>query len=126
VVKAIRPILTKHFKAALLARMAIVPYFPLSGNAMREIVDLKMNQLVARLLESHKIELKIAEKVSQQIVERCSEVETGARNIDHIMSRTLLPLLSQAMLAQMSKGPLPSVMNLDLDTDGQYALSFEA
>jgi len=126
VIKAIRPILTKHFKAALLARMTIVPYFPLSGSAMRQIVDLKMKELINRLLETHKIEMQVDEKVSQQIVERCAEVETGARNIDHILSRTLLPLISRALLSQMSQGPLPSAMKLGLAEDGEYALSFEA
>jgi type VI secretion system protein VasG len=126
VIKAIRPILVKHFKAALLARMTIVPYFPLSGSAMRQIVDLKMKELINRLLETHKIEMQVEEKVSQQIVERCAEVETGARNIDHILSRTLLPLISRALLSQMSQGPLPSTMKLGLAEDGEYALSFEA
>jgi type VI secretion system protein VasG len=140
VVRAIRPMLVKHFKAALLARMTVIPYFPLSARAMREIVDLKLGQLVLRLRETHKIELQVAERVSQQIVERCAEVETGARNVDHILSRTLLPLLSRALLARMSeapgprapegaagrRAPLPKAMSLDLAEDGEYALSFEA
>lgn len=58
-----------------------------------------------------------------QILERCAEVETGARNIDHILSRTLLPLISRALLDRMAQGPLPSQMTLALQ-DGDFALSF--
>jgi type VI secretion system protein VasG len=124
VMDAMRPILVKHFKAALLARMTVVPYFPLSGDAMRQIVDLKLGQLKQRMLETHRVELEVTDKVAKQIVERCSEVETGARNIDHILSRTLLPLLSRAMLSRMTEGPLPPMMQLDLTDQGEYALGF--
>jgi type VI secretion system protein VasG len=124
VMKAVRPVLVKHFKAALLARMTVIPFFPLSAGAMREIVDLKLGQLRARLRESHRLELRIADSVATQIVERCAEVETGARNIDHILNRTLLPLISRALLDQMARGPLPEAMDIGLDEKGQYVLSF--
>jgi len=124
VMDAIRPLLVQHFKAALLARMTVIPYFPLSANAMREIVDLKLGLLRERMQQTHRITLEISDTVAEQITMRCSEVETGARNIDHIMSRTLLPLLSRAMLSRMSEGPLPSSMALDLTPEGEYALSF--
>ncbi len=123
ILKAIKPILSKHFKPALLARMTIVPFFPLGPNAMREIVDLKLAQLRERLREAQRIELTIAGEVAEQITQRCSEVETGARNIDHILARTLLPLISRALLAQMAEGPLPAYMRLFLQ-EGEYALSF--
>ncbi|MBW2736690.1 MAG: type VI secretion system ATPase TssH, partial [Deltaproteobacteria bacterium] len=94
VVDALRPVLSKHFKPALFARMTMVPYYPLSGDAMRQIVDLKMAGLVKRVRDTHAIDLQVTDDVANQIVERCSEVETGARNIDHIVTKTILPLLS--------------------------------
>jgi type VI secretion system protein VasG len=126
VVDAIRPILSNHFKPALLARMNIVPYFALGAEAMREIVDLKLGGLIGRLQTTHDIEMTIDSKVSDQIAARCQEVETGARNIDHIMSRTLLPLISRAMLDQMSKGPMPAKMQLVLADHGDFKLNFDS
>ncbi|MCA9665253.1 MAG: type VI secretion system ATPase TssH [Myxococcales bacterium] len=126
VLAAMRPILSKHFKPALLARMTIVPYFPLGPSAMREIVDLKLAQLVDRVHGAHRIALALDEAVPEQIVARCSEVETGARNIDHILRRTLMPLISQALLEQMSSGELSKSMRLVVDEQGGYALSIEA
>jgi type VI secretion system protein VasG len=125
VADAVRPILSKHFKPALLARMTMVPFMPLSANAMREIVDLKLGHLRDRISDTHHIDLQIGEPVANQIVMRCGEVETGARNIDHIVSRTLLPMLSRALLDRMARGDMPDVMRLDLDGE-DYALSFEA
>jgi type VI secretion system protein VasG len=123
VVDAIRPILIDHFKPALLARMTLVPYFPLSAQAMREIVDLKLKLLQDRIMRTQRIELSIDDKVAEQITQRCSEVETGARNIDHILSRTLLPLIARAVLTQMAEGAMPDAMDLGLDQDGEYTLN---
>lgn len=126
VLQAIRPILIKRFKPALLARMTLVPFLPLSSSAMREIVDLKLKQLQERIQDSHHIQLTIKEQVAEQITERCSEVETGARNIDHILSRTLLPLISQSLLSRMTQGPLPTKFELILDEQGSYQLNFDS
>ncbi|MBK8480727.1 MAG: type VI secretion system ATPase TssH [Proteobacteria bacterium] len=123
VMEAIRPQLVRHFKPALLARMTVVPFFPLSANAMRAIVTLKLDQLRERLQQTHRLALQIDDTIAQQILERCAEVETGARNIDHILSRTLLPLISRALLDRMAQGPLPDSMTLTLQ-DGDFALSF--
>jgi type VI secretion system protein VasG len=125
VVEAIRPTLVRHFKPALLARMTIVPYFPLSPDAMREIVELKLSQLQDRMQQTHRIELHIAAEIIEQITQRCTEVETGARNIDHILSRTLLPMLSRAVLSKMSEGAMPPEMYLSV-VDGEYVLDFQA
>ena len=124
VIQAIRPILSNHFKPALLARMTIVPFFPLSPTAMRQIVDLKLGELKERMMGSHGIQLSIDDEVAAQIADRCAEVETGARNIDHILSRTLLPLLARTLLDQMAQGPLPEVAELSLADGGDYEITF--
>ncbi len=123
IIDAIRPILSNHFKPALLARMTIVPFLPLASAAMREIVQLKLGKLKDRMMESHRIELTIADGIVDQITERCTEVETGARNIDHIMNKSLLPLLSQQLLSIMAEGEMPDAMTLDVDEKGEYTLS---
>ncbi|RLA94052.1 MAG: type VI secretion system ATPase TssH, partial [Deltaproteobacteria bacterium] len=121
---AIRPILSNHFKPALLARMTVVPYLPLNPEAMKEIVSLKLDKLGDRLMESHKISFKYSPVVVEQIAARCTEVETGARNIDHIMQGTLLPKISNEILAKMGEGKLPSRLNLDIAEDGQFSIEF--
>ena len=75
---AIRPILSHHFKPALLARMTVVPFYTLDPKFIREIVILKLNKLATRLAESHKIKLTYSPEVVDQIAKRCTEVETGA------------------------------------------------
>ncbi len=121
---AIRPILSNHFKPALLARMTVVPYLPLNPGAMKEIVSLKLNKLGERLMESHKISFNFSPAVVERIAARCTEVETGARNIDHIMQGTLLPQISNEILAKMGEGKLPSTLNLDITEDGQFSIEF--
>jgi len=96
-----RPILSAHFKPALLARMEIVPFYPLIGSPLEKIVRLKLNKIGKRLRENQKLELAYSDEVVTSVAARCTEVETGARNIDHIINRTVLPELSTELLTQM-------------------------
>ncbi|MCZ6678389.1 MAG: type VI secretion system ATPase TssH [Candidatus Poribacteria bacterium] len=124
VAKAIRPILSDHFRPALLARMTIVPFFTISAEVMQDIVVIKLNQLGDRLWENHRITFDFDPNVVQQIAARCTEVETGARNIDHIMRGTLLPAISTELLQQMTIGPLPDCLMLGLGDDGNFTFEF--
>ncbi len=124
-VSAIRPILSNHFRPALLARMTIVPYYTLGPDALREIVKLKLDKLVRRLQESHKIAFTYSDEVVEQITARCTEVETGARNIDHILRGTVLPQMSREILIHMSTGAMPSKVHLGLAEDGNFQVSFQ-
>jgi type VI secretion system protein VasG len=124
VLAAIRPALSKWFKPALLARMGIVPYYTISMDAMGSIVRLKMNAVGKRLRQSHRMAFTYDEAVIEQIAQRCTEVETGARNIDHILNGTLLPLIARQILEQMSVGPLPESLHLGLDEEGGFSLQF--
>jgi type VI secretion system protein VasG len=124
VISAIRPILNKHFKPALVGRMTIVPFFPLKTDAIKRIVTLKLGRLVNRLWESHKMRLNTDEAVVDQIAARCTEVETGARNIDNILQGTLLPRISTEILERMSLGPLPGALTLGIGEDGAFTFTF--
>jgi type VI secretion system protein VasG len=77
---------------------------------------------VARAQESHKIKLSYSDAVVDQIASRCNEVETGARNIDHILRGTLLPTLSQEIVLRMGKGEMPAELRLDIGADGSFKL----
>jgi type VI secretion system protein VasG len=122
---AIRPILSNHFKPALLARMAIVPFYTLPSEVMKDIVVLKFEKVAQRLAETHKMKLVYGPEVVDQIAERCTEVETGARNIDHIMSGTILPQMSREILARLGEGEMPSEVHLSLAEDGSFKIGFE-
>ena len=121
---AIRPLLSNHFKPALLARMALVPFLTLPGDVIKEIVVLKMNKLARRMGDTHKMKLEFTDAVVEQIAARCTEVETGARNIDYIMSGTIMPLMSQEILSRMSEGTIPAGARLDIGKDGAFNVTF--
>jgi type VI secretion system protein VasG len=124
IASAIRPILSNHFKPALLARMNVVPYFTLPTDILKDIVVLKMNKLVKRLDETHKMKLIYSDKVLDQIAARCTEVETGARNIDYIMSGTIMPRMSQEILVRMGEGVMPAEVHLDVSQNGSFKIEF--
>jgi type VI secretion system protein VasG len=124
VASAIRPILSAHFKPALLARMTIVPFFILDPKYLREIVSLKLGKLTSRLMDNHRMRLEIGDEVIDQVTARCTEVETGARNIDHIVRGGIMPLLSREILGRMAEGGLPSTARLALADDGAFRVEF--
>ncbi len=121
---AIRPILSNHFKPALVARMTVVPYFTLSPDIMKDIVALKLEKLVNRLAETHKMLLNYAPEVLDQIAARCTEVETGARNIDYIMTGSIMPRMSQEILTRMGEGEMPAEVHLGLAEEGSFKIDF--
>ena len=124
VTEAIRPILSKHFKPALLARMTIVPYVTLDPAFMEEVVRFKLGQLEARLAETGKMKLCYTPDVVKQIAGRCREVETGARNIDHIMRGTLFPLLAGEILSRLREENGPADVFLDV-RGGEFDIRFD-
>jgi type VI secretion system protein VasG len=125
-VEAIRPVLSRHFKPALLARMTIVPFFQLDPSFMKEIVTLRMQKLAERLRESNKMQLVYSAEVVKRIADRCREVETGARTIDHIMRGTILPQLAAEILSRMGEGGMPSSVRLGVAKDGGFSMRFRA
>lgn len=121
--KAIRPALTKHFKPALLARMTVVPYFPITTEVLRQIVELKLAQVSMRMRESHDVKLTFAPTVYDTIAARCQEADTGARNVDHIVREHLLPILATRVLSHLAEGDLPESMTVEMDATGGFAIS---
>lgn len=121
---AIRPILSNHFKPALLARMTIVPFLTLKDEALRGIVRLKLDKLAARMRQNNKITLEVPDEVVDTITARCTEVETGARNIDFILRGSIMPMLSNQLLAAMAAGTPIHSARLQVDEDGQFSATF--
>lgn len=124
VIDAIRPELTQWFKPALLARMTILPYYSLSAEALHDIVMLKLDKLADRLRQNQSLQLMVSANAVEMISSRCTEVDTGARNIDHILNGTVLPVMSQEILTRMNEGDLPERIMLDFDEDGTPLVGF--
>ncbi|MCC7062382.1 MAG: AAA family ATPase, partial [Planctomycetes bacterium] len=120
----IRPVLSAHFKPALLARMTIVPFYPLKPDVLQSITRLKLGKITKRLAETHDIKADIDQAVVEAIAARCTEVETGARNVDHIIRGSLLPSMSRQLLERMSAGPMPSTLRVTLGANGDFDLVF--
>lgn len=120
----IRPQLSAHFKPALLARMNILPFFTIDQSAMKMITDLKLNKIKRQLHDTHHMELVFAPTVTDAIAARCTEVETGARNIDHIIRGSLLPQMSTQLLQKMSEGDLPARLSIGIADNGLFSFDF--
>ena len=114
----LRPELLKHFKPAFLGRLKVVPYFPLTDEVIRNIVRLKLGRIAKRMLENRKVVFSYDDGLIETIASRCTEVESGARNIDHILSNTLLPDLSRELLARMAGGEQIKEVVVSLSGDG--------
>lgn len=123
---AIRPILSEHFKPALLARMTIIPFYSLNKEAMKRIVELKLKKVQKTLWENNKMAMTYSEKMVDQITARCTEVETGARNIEYILNANILPRLSQNILSHMSEGAMPTDVHLGVDKQGEFTIKFDS
>ena len=101
---ALGPELRKIFKPAFLGRLIVVPYYPIDDASLRKIVRLKLGQIANRMQETHHVPLTYSDELVSTIVGRCTEVESGARNVDHILTGTLLPEVSAKMLSRMMTG----------------------
>lgn len=122
ITEAIRPILNNHFKPALLARMTVLPYKALTKEALHDIAIIKLGKLQKQLKNNNGIKLTYDENILDAIVERCTDAETGARNIDLIINVNLLPKLSSFVLSTMSDGNIPEGIHLKLDENNEFAM----
>ena len=100
--EALRPDLLKAFPPAFLGRLSIVPYYSLADDIMHDIIHLQLQRVAKRLKQNHRAELAYDDAVVTQIRSRCRETESGARNVDHILTGTLLPEISREILARMA------------------------
>ena len=124
-VKALKPELDQTFKPAFLGRTVIVPYFPVRDEALKTIVRLKLGRIVNRMKETHDMTLGFEDELVAEIASRCTEVESGARNIDNILTNTLLPDLSRVLLQAMVDGQTPSSVQVDIGEKGAFEYELE-
>jgi type VI secretion system protein VasG len=123
--EALRPELLKCFKPAFLGRVTMVPYLPLADAVIRGIVELQLGRIRARVQESYRARFDWAPALAGAIAARCTESGSGARNIDHILSRTLLPEPSAQLLARMAEGNRVSGVTVGLDQAGCFCYQID-
>jgi len=120
-VKALKPELDKVFKPAFLGRMVIIPFFPIRDEALRKIIQLKLKKIQKRILETHRVTLTYDEAMVTEVAGRCTEVESGARNVDNILTNTLLPDISKQLLGKIAEGLKPEAIHVTIGEDGTFA-----
>ena len=101
--ETIRPVLNKHFKPALLARMRVVPYYPVGGSVLRELIEIKLDRLGERL-NRRQLDFTYSQGLVDHLAERCTQSDSGARLIDHLLDLHVLPLVADRLLDAMATG----------------------
>ena len=119
-VKALKPELDKVFKPAFLGRLVIVPYFPVRDEALKLIVRLKLGKIQRRIQETHRIALTHDEALIDEVAKRCTEVESGARNVDNILTNTLLPEISRQILERLAERQKLAPIHVTVGDDGVF------
>jgi type VI secretion system protein VasG len=124
-VDALGPHLRKVFKPALLGRLIVVPYYPIDDSSLRRIIKLKLNQIGKRLTDDHGVVFEFSDQVVSEIANRCTEVESGARNVDQILTGTLLPEISTKILSRMADGDQVRRITIDIVSQEGFCYGIE-
>lgn len=118
--KALKPELDKIFKPAFLGRMVVIPYYPVRDENLKQIIRLKLGKIERRLLENHRTRLEYEDTLVDEVARRSTEVESGARNIDNILTNTLLPEVSRTILARLAEGAAPAAIRVSVGANGAF------
>jgi type VI secretion system protein VasG len=116
----LKPDLLKAFKPALLGRMTVVPYFPLREEVLKGIIKLKLGAIGERFKTNHKATFEYSPEVVETVAARCTDVDSGARNVDHILTGSMLPKLSQEVLVCMADGRPVKHVKVSVDDKSQF------
>ncbi len=123
--EAIFPELLKTFKPAFLGRCALIPYYPLPDHVIRKIIGLKLGKIGKRVEENYNAKFSYADELVQLIADRCKEVDTGARNIDHILTKSLLPDLSSVLLSRLAESKSIGSVKVVVTPQQEFAFEIE-
>jgi type VI secretion system protein VasG len=122
-VNTLKPELDKIFKPAFLGRMVVVPYYPVRDEALKQIIKLKLGKIQRRIQENHKISLTYDDALINEVAKRCTEVESGARNVDNILTNSLLPDISRQVLGKMAEGEKLQSIRVSIGDKGAFQYS---
>lgn len=118
--EALRPTLYKTFKPAFIGRTKVVPYYPISDDTLVEIIELKLRRIGDRVQQNHRAAFEWDAAVTEAVLQRCTEVDTGARAVDHILNGTLLPEIAQSVLAKMAQGEAIQKIKVGVNKNGGF------
>ncbi|MCP5419767.1 MAG: type VI secretion system ATPase TssH [Gammaproteobacteria bacterium] len=124
IAQALREPLLKVFPPALLGRLVVIPYYPLSDEMVSSIVRLQLGRISRRIAENHKIPFEYDDEVVKLIASRCTELESGARMVDAILTNTVLPTVSQEFLSRLMEGKPVQRVRVNV-SEGEFGYSFE-
>jgi type VI secretion system protein VasG len=124
IIEAIRPTLSAHFRPALLARCAVVPFWPLGADTMRNVVRMKLDRIASRVGRTHGITMSYGDGLVEGIASQCTTIESGARNADAVISQVLLPAISRRLLAAMGEGTEYSSLRIGAGENGELTVEF--
>ncbi len=123
--KALRQPLLKVFPAAFLGRLSVVPYYPISDKMLSAIIKLQLSRIKTRMLEDKDIQLVYDDSVVKQIAKKCTELESGARMVDAILTHNILPEISNKYLMRLSEGKEIKKVTIRTDKKENFAYSWE-
>jgi type VI secretion system protein VasG len=125
-IDALRPALVRQFSPAFLGRLVLVPYYPLGDAQIASIVELKLERLAQRFVRNHHAPLTWDDALAQLITQRCKEVDSGARNVDHILTQAVMPELARQVLERISIARPFSGVHIGVSAQGDIAFRFRS
>ncbi|HZV64221.1 MAG TPA: type VI secretion system ATPase TssH, partial [Telluria sp.] len=122
----IRPQLMKHFKPAFLGRLTVVPFYPIGDEVLAKIIRLKLERIKRRIGDNHQAQFQYDDTLVEAVLARCTEVDSGARNVDTILNGTLLPEIADSVLARMAEGAAIARIKVSANKAGKFKYAIEA
>lgn len=120
ILEAIKPELNKAFKPALLGRMVTVPFYPISDEILRLIIKLQLKKIKQRIADNHGAQFSYDDAVIETVAKRCTDVDSGARNVYNILTGTMLPDMSGEVLSRMAAGESIKNVHVGVDADEKF------
>ncbi|MFQ5590625.1 MAG: type VI secretion system ATPase TssH [Phycisphaerae bacterium] len=124
--EAIYPHLREHFKPALVARTTVIPFMTLEKEILKSIARMKVGKVAKRLADAHGMTLTVEDAAYERIAEQCNQVDVGARQIDHVLDRAILPEMSRRLLEQMTEPVMPTTVTMGTDESGEFTFAFSS
>ena len=124
-VEAVKPELVKAFKPALLGRMVTVPYYPITDDILRLIIKLQLGKIKNRIMDNHGAKFSYDDSVITTVAERCTDVDSGARNVYNILTGTLLPEMSGEVLSRMASGEGIKSVHVNVGENGAFVYEIQ-
>jgi type VI secretion system protein VasG len=124
-VELVRPALVKHFKPAFLGRLVVVPFYPIRDEVLANIIRLKLDRIARRIADNHKTALTYDDALVAAVLARCTEVDSGARNVDTILNGTMLPEIADSVLARLAEGTPITRIKVGATRAGKFKYAIE-